>query len=186
MSDLEEAPPVVDLRTLLGEMAGLKMEIRAETQASRALRTTVDEGSAALKAALERAQTQEVQGRRGIARALIDIADRLHAALRSARRPAPRGLFWRRPDPRVEALADGLSMTAARLTEHLGTLGVRAVRAQGCAFDPETMEAVGTVSRGDLADGLVVEEITTGYVDEAGTVRVAQVTVNRAAPLLEE
>lgn len=182
-------PPEVDLRTLLGEMAALKAEIRAETQATRALREDADRRLGRADEEVERARAREVAAQRALeeqrrrtALGWIDLADRIEAALRVAERPAPTGLF-RRPDPRVSALADGLRLTLSVLSDRLQGLGARRVDAKGRAFDPATMEAVTTRHAADRPAGEVLEEIAAGYVEAAGVLRAAQVVVNRSLGL---
>lgn len=175
--------PVVDLRTLLGEMTALKAEVRAETRAARDLRSAHEEASAALRDELHRAAVRE-QGhqrdlratRRRAASGLIDIADRLEAALRSARAPVRRRWLWR--DAPLDGFAEGLEITLERVAQHLADLGVTRIPVAG-RFDPVEMEAVEVASRPDIPDGHVALEIVAGYRDDAGTLRPAQVQVNR-------
>ncbi len=176
----EEQVPVVDLRTLLGEMAALKAEVRAVTVEARAARQGADETSGVLRAELDRAAGREAalrrtadEERRRAAQALIDVADRLGAALRV---PVPRR--WFRPAPET-GLRGGLELTLRGVGERLASLGVTRVPCEGAPFDPETMEALRAVQRDDLPEGTVVEEITAGWRDERGPVRLAQVVVSR-------
>jgi hypothetical protein len=103
----EELLPAVDLRTLLGEMAALKAEVRTVTVEAREARQAGDESARQLRAELERAAEREDahrraadDARRRAARALIDVGDRLEAAVRSARAPVRRRWFARGPSRR--------------------------------------------------------------------------------------
>ena len=180
--------PEVDLRTLLGEMAALKAEVRAQTQAARAVQSGPDTAAEALGRELDRGAAREAalrkqvdDQRRQAALALVDVADRLEATLATARLPAPRGFFVR-ADPRVAAFAEGLELTLRRVARHLGALGVRRVDVERQPFDPQHMEAVGTRCEVRRPDGVVLSEVTAGYTDAAGVVRAAQVIVNRLSP----
>ncbi len=175
----------MDLRTVFGELAGLKSAVRAETEAARELRAESVAACEVLRVELDRASQREHALRRSAdderrrgARALMDLADRLEAAIASARAPV-RLRFYQRPDPRVGALAAGLELTLARTADHLASIGVRRVPSVGRTFDAQLMEAVSTASRADLPDTVVVEEISGGYCDDKGPVRTARVVVNR-------
>ena len=178
--------PEVDLRTLLAEMAALKAEVRAQTQSAREARAESGKALDLLKLEFDRAAARESawatraavdsERRRG-ALLLIDVADRLEVALASVSTPAPRGFFVR-PDPRIGAFVEGLRLTMRRVDESLGRLGVKRVEARSRPFDPQLMEAVGTQWRTDQPEGVVLDEIAAGYVDERGPLRTAQVTVN--------
>lgn len=188
MTDLPSELPAVDLRTLLGEMAALKTEVRAETTAAREVRAELADLVPALRGELERATSREQtlrkaaadERRRGV-RALMDLADRLEATRESLATPVKLG-FLVRADPRVAALREGLDLTLQRLTEHLASAGARRVETKGRAFDAATMEAVEVTHRPDVADGLVVDEVSAGYADEQGPLRFAKVAVNRRDP----
>ncbi len=186
-ANLDDDLPEVDLRTLLGEMAALKAEVRAQTQAARTAQSAPETSAEALGRELDRAATREAalrkqvdDDRRQAALALVDVADRLEATLATARLPAPRGFFVR-ADPRVAAFAEGLELTLRRVVRHLGALGVRRVDVERRPFDPQVMEAVGTRAEVSRPEGVVLSEVTAGYTDATGVVRAAQVIVNRLA-----
>lgn len=187
-TEFDDELPEVDLRTLLGEMAALKAEVRAQTLAARAGQNDTEKSAEALGRALDRAASREAalqkrvdDERRRAALALVDVTDRLEAALATARLPAPRRLFVR-ADPRVGAFAEGLELTLRRTVEHLGALGVRRVEVRSRPFEPQCMEAVGTRHEPGQPEGFVLGEVTAGYTDATGTVRTAQVIVNRTSP----
>ena len=176
--------PSVDLRTLLGEMAALKAEVRAQTSTVREVQAEAVKGTDALRQELERAASREAAQRQAVdderrrsAMALIDLSDRIEAALASVAVPVPRRFFVR-ADPRLGAFAEGLRLTLRRASEHLGGLGVRRVEVVDRDFDPKVMEAVGTQQRADRPNAVVLSEITAGYADARGALRTAQVIVN--------
>lgn len=186
-------PPAVDLATLLGEMAALKTEVRAETRAARDLREHLArtrvalEGELARGAAREerlRADAEELlrEERRRAAQALLAVLDRIEALEGAARRAPARGIWpFRRVDPALAATAEGLGLTAARVIEALAGLGVTRITAVGAPLDPHRMEAVGTASA-PLPDLQVTEELVSGWMEGDRVLRLAQVVVNRAQP----
>lgn len=66
-----------------------------------------------------------------------------------------------------------------QLASWLSQLGVVLIPTQQQMFDPRLMEAVETVADKTLEDGLVVEEILTGYRYQDRVLRPAQVKVVR-------
>ncbi|GMV42570.1 MAG: hypothetical protein AMXMBFR64_42860 [Myxococcales bacterium] len=192
---VELPPPPVDLATLLGEMAALKAEVRAETRASRDIRDRLVVAQAALETEVERAGAREErlradaqadrdEARRRAARALIAVLDRTEALRAAAASARPRGLWpFRRLDPAITALAEGLALNEARLAETLAGLGASRIKTAGQTLDPHRMEAVGTAEVPTLPDLAVVEELVSGWMDGDTVLRTAQVVVNRARPV---
>ena len=189
--------PAVDLRTLLGEMAALKGEVRQHTLAARGGREAVDEGLSELQRRLAGVTRQlasrgdgAADGRRLAAMVLIDVIDRLEPTLQAASRAGQGSWFarWRRPDPSLAAVAEGLRLTLDHLQQRLAELGVRRVATAGQPFDATTMHAVQVVSEPDEAPGAVVRELAAGYRDRAGVLRPARGAVQGSggAPRLTE
>ena len=110
-----------------------------------------------------------------------------------ARQSRRRGLFsWFRRSRRhttdppdhdaltsLNAWLDGLRMSRDRVWALLEEGGVRAIPTVGHPFDPHLHIAVGTVDRGDVAAGLVVEEQRRGYRVGDRVVRFSEVIVAR-------
>lgn len=192
---LDQALMGPDLRTLLGEMAALKREVRTYTEESRQAQGQAErvgfsnEDGPKLHEILEEIQKSKADSGKRAASALIDIADRIAPALRAADVLA---VSIEKGEPlssrAMRSLATGLRMTIERLEAHLAQLGIKPLQAKGRAFEPASMEVVGTVQRPDLPEGRVVEEVTRGYIDSDGSTmaRTAQVVVNKlnGAPVL--
>jgi len=72
-------------------------------------------------------------------------------------------------------------MTAHLFRAKLQSIGVDAIPAAGQPFDPNVAQAVGMVPVSDAArDGIVVEELQTGYTMRGQLLRPAQVRVGRS------
>ncbi len=191
--DALTAPPPVDLRTLLAEMAALRQEVRAETQATRQLREAVEAHSPTTtpppppapttppRLDLERAQED---ARRAQGRALVETLDRLALSLPSAERLATprRRWFKKEADPDALALLDALRLLNRHLRERLLDLGFETMNvAPGDRFDPERMEALGVVEQSDAPADVVTEVVAQGYhTPGQRALRLAQVIVNRS------
>ncbi len=80
----------------------------------------------------------------------------------------------------IEHLLEGVQMTANMFRSKLQTLGVEAIPSLEQPFDPNVQQAVGTVTvqRADR-DGVVVEELQTGYSMNGQLLRPSQVRVGR-------
>lgn len=182
----------VDLRTLLAEMAALKNEVRLQARQFKTALEEVNAQSEALRAQsdrlgreLERAHDQAAQTQRQAERALllgiIDLRDRLQAGADSAARRRPAFLSRLVPGERrfAQSLGAGLALTLQRADELLHTHRVRAIPAAGQPLDPTRMRAVGVESLPGAPDGLVVREITRGFLHGGELLRTAEVIVNK-------
>ncbi len=78
-------------------------------------------------------------------------------------------------------MADTLKVIVKRFDLILEEHGYQYVRTLGRNFDPQFMNAVGTASLPDHADGEVLEEVCGCYMFKEQVYQVAQVTVNVAA-----
>jgi molecular chaperone GrpE len=80
----------------------------------------------------------------------------------------------------VEHLLEGVQMTANLFRSKLQSLGVDPIVTFGQPFDPNLAQAVGAVPVKEASqDGIVVEELQTGYSMEGQLLRPAQVRVGR-------
>jgi molecular chaperone GrpE len=194
--ELNENGPPIDLRTLLGEMAALKSEVRKETETSRELHGSLKEALRSLHGVVDSAQRREAQLREEnsqqrkklefqAAMKLIEVADRLRPALAQAEKLAKTRVRWFRRGFSAEAaaLAEGLRLSLKRLEGELRSYGVERMATQGELFDPHWMQALGTVHMQQRREDEIIEEITAGYRDVDGIIRPAQVVVNRKGEL---
>jgi len=77
-------------------------------------------------------------------------------------------------------LLEGVQMTANLFHSKLKSIGIEAIQTADQPFDPNLEQAVGTVRVEDVRrDGIVVEEVTTGYSMNGQLLRAAQVRVGR-------
>ena len=174
--DADQGEPV-DLRTLLGEMAALKNEVRLE---SRQFKSALDELKSfgeALRAHnerlardLERARAEAAEGQRKAERRLLlgmlDLRDRLQAGTDAAAARRPSALARLVPDETrfARALSEGLTLTLQRLDELLATHRVRPIEALGQPLDPQRMRAVGVEAAPEAPDGVVLREARRGFI----------------------
>jgi molecular chaperone GrpE len=80
----------------------------------------------------------------------------------------------------LEHLLEGVRMTANMFRSKLQAMGVESIQALDQPFDPNLQQAVGTVPVAESGqDGIVVEELLTGYSMNGQLLRPAQVRVGR-------
>ena len=199
---LEEAPPAdeasespdCDLHDLFAEFAALRQEVRLQNrEQSRAGRELVkaaamyetaarlaqrrDEDMAALDHRVSRAAEDRCL------RSVLEIRDALVRGREAAvqLRDRPRGLF-RRPSPGIAGVAEGYELALSRFDRVLSGYGVQLVQTVGQPFDSRTMHAVEARRVERSEDGMVVEELRSGFTRDGEVLRLADVAVNRRRP----
>ena len=184
----------VDLSTLLGEMAGLKTEVKAESrQFKNTLETlgsalaTVQDDNKTLTAELARHDERLEQRQHEITHAMllefIDIYDRLGSGLEALNHYRPvRSLFKRSRDKDIrfiESFKKGQDMTVRRLEQLLQRYHVKPIDCVNKLLDPVTMTAVETGHDPKLQNGIVIEELRKGFLLHDQVLRLAEVKVNK-------
>ena len=99
----------------------------------------------------------------------LDVMDNLQRALDSDSQAGT-----------VEHLREGVRMTANLFRSKLQAMGIDEIPALNQPFDPNLQQAVGTVNVEDPgSDGVVIEEVQSGYCMNGQLLRPAQVRVGR-------
>ena len=195
----ETAPPesqteTSDLYSIFVEVAGLRSEVRTE---SRLVKEALDQfrgvfdmlqaSQATLQQDLDRARSaardQADAALRPLLLDVIDLRDRLLAALASAAAAQPgwAGRLWRRPASGDAAWQEGLRMTLRRLDQVLLDRRVVPMQLAGEAFDPRRARVVGTSADSAAADGTVLQEVRAGFLWDEQVLRTADVIVSKSA-----
>jgi molecular chaperone GrpE len=115
---------------------------------------------------------------------MIDLRDRLLAALNFAQSAQPRRLARLfRPKPADDAgLREGLRLTLRRLDQMLLDRRVVPIDVLGKPFDHREARVVGVSENGAAAPGAVIEEVRGGFTWDSQILRVADVVVSKRAP----
>ena len=131
----------------------------------------IDEEIGRVRARLENDFEQRIDEEcRKIALPFLEVLDNLERAVNAAAKNAS-----------VKHLREGVDMTAHLFRTKLRAIGVEAIPAIGRPFDPNLAQAVGMVSVSNAGhDGIVVEELQTGYTMRGQLLRPAQVRVGQA------
>ncbi len=195
-TDLEQAhgDTQPDLATLLGEMAGLKAEVKAE---SRHFKTTLDtlgealntiqSDNKALSDVLAGHQVQLQQQRDEILRAvlleLVDIYDRLSVGFGVLQSYHPVSSLFSHSKKQdvdfIDAFKQGQTMTLRRFEQLLQRHRVVPIDCAGKMLDPHTMTAVEIAHDAKLDNGIVIEELRKGFLFGDQVLRLAEVKVNK-------
>jgi molecular chaperone GrpE len=87
----------------------------------------------------------------------------------------------RGPDTTADAWREGLRMTLNRFDRVLRERGVVPIDLAGKPFDPRLARAVGTAADAGLENGIVVQEVRSGFLWEGELLRLADVVVNKTS-----
>jgi molecular chaperone GrpE len=181
-----------DLFTVFVELAAVRNEVRTESrlvkEALDQFRTvfgTLQSSHATLEQELKRLQAEARERGQELLRPLLldllDLRDRLDAALRAPAAPASRWLDrWRKPRAEPEHWREGIGITVRRLDRKLAERRVSRIELVGRRFDPRLAHAVGTRQDASVAPGVVVDEVRAGYLWDDELLRIAEVIVNKA------
>jgi len=189
----DTVPARVDLVTLLTELAALNNEVRLEARhikgaldEFRSLATTQDGANRRMGEALEQTRLRADAAARDAERALLleilELRDRLEAALSSIRahRPLPIERFTGGGERFVRSLGEGMEITMRRVDEVLARHGVSPLAVEGRALDPHTMHVAEVEHDPEQPDGVVLTELRKGFVRGDELLRAAEVLANRA------
>jgi molecular chaperone GrpE len=157
-------------------------DARMEEQAARIDELTrayaaLVEDNKAFRQRLERESARVVEAERAsVAQALLEAADDLERALAavSGARDAGGGA--------LASLAEGVRLSLGALHKRIADLGAQKIPVAGLPFDPRLAEAVDAVAVAVAEqDGIVLQEVRSGYRIGERILRPARVRVGRLA-----
>ena len=191
-----------DLNTLLGELTGLKTEVKAESRQfkntldtlSSALDTVQDDNKALsteLAAYTERQVQQQTETMRNMLLEMVDIYDRLSTGVDVLQNYRPVNALFKNSRQQdihfIERFREGQLMTIKRFEQLLQGHQVKAIECVGKLLDPVTMSAVETGEDTKLNNGIVLQELRKGFLYKDQVLRLAEVKVNKTmAGLIHE
>ena len=183
-----------DLTTLFNDLAGLKSEVKAE---SRQFKTTLDSLSEALAtlqadnqtlraelaASAERLEQQRREVQSSMLLDIIDIYDRLSEGYRTLQNYRPIAGLFKHSKPQdvrfIESFGKGQEITLKRFEQWLQRRRVYPIDCVGKLFDAHSMTTLEIGHDPELENGIVLEELRTGFLYEAQILRLAEVKVNK-------
>ena len=179
-----------DWRDLFAELAALRQEIRLQnreqSKAGRELMQAAarhDEAVALMRhrdrdlTAFETRVAHAAENH--CLRSFLEVHDALGRGLEAAERLQERsGWPWRRPRG-VRGVVEGYEIALRRFDRVLARFGVTRIQTIGEVFDARTMHAAEMRKDTRVGDGIVVDELLSGYARDGGVLRLADVAVNR-------
>ncbi|MBF0450897.1 MAG: nucleotide exchange factor GrpE [Candidatus Magnetomorum sp.] len=186
-----------DLYTILCEFSSLRQEIklqnREQHRAIRTLAETLDEyqksselfkdrseGIALLEERIRATSIQDSEKRTVMP--FLDMRDALSRGYASSKRIADNKSLLRPAPKGIESTIEGYEMAIRRFDRALASVDIFPLACKDKLFDPKTMKAVGSKSIEEMSDGMIVEEMLTGFVRKNEVIRFAEVVVNKIRP----
>ena len=179
-----------DLRDLFAEFAALRQEIRLQNReqarAGRELAAAAERYDAATRreergdetlAAFEQRVSRTAEDRCLLE--TLEVRDALVRGRDAAVRLRDRPRLFGRPPRGAAGVVEGYELAIGRFDRMLSRFDVRPVQTVGRPFDSRVMHAVEARRVGRIDDGVVVEELRSGFVRRDDVLRLADVAVNR-------
>jgi len=178
-----------DLHTLLSEFTGLKAEVKAESRQfkntldslSSAL-TTVQDDNKALSEQLAKSVRRQDEAIRTMLLEFIDIYDSLTTGIEVLQNYRPIKTLLkssRKQDINfIKRFEEGQLMMLKRFDQLLQKHQVSTIDCVGKLLDPTKMTAIETSSDKRTENGMVLEQLRTGFLYKNQVLRLAEVKVN--------
>ena len=156
--------------TYVEELMGRLKETERQFQEKK---KQIDEEIGRVRARLETDYERKLDlEKQKLALPFLEVLDNLQRALEAAEKTGS-----------IDNLSQGVQMTAKLFNAKLQAIGVEAIPSLNQPFDPNLAQAVSMVAVTESAkDGVVVEEIQTGYTMQGQLLRPAQVRVGQFKP----
>lgn len=178
------------LRDLFAEFAALRQEIRLQNReqarAGRELAAAAERYDTAVRREERCGETLAAFEKRVAGAAedrclaeTLEVRDALERGREAAVRLNERPGLFRRPPRGAAGVVEGYELAIRRFDRMLSRFDVRRVRTVGRPFDARVMHAVDVRRVERVGDGLVVEELRSGFVRRDDVLRLADVAVNR-------
>ncbi len=182
-----------DLNSLLSELVALKSEVKAE---SRQFKNTLDTLSSALDTlqddnkrlskeldeSTQRLELHKDDFSKTMLLELVNIYDRLSDGMDILQAYQPvKSIFRSSREQDIKFIgkfSQGQRMTLSYFDQLFKRYQVRKIDCIGERFDPTTMNATETISDKRTDDGVVLEELRTGFLYKNNVLRLAEVKVN--------
>ena len=139
------------------------IQAEPEQESDRVRRLMADFDNFRKRANKEIGQARQ-KGRRDAVEKLLPVYDSLTMGLLSIKADDP--------------VRGGMMGVVQQLLNSFEELGLQKLQTKGEPFNPTLHEAIANLPSNDLAEGLIIEESRSGFEDELGLLRPAQVVVS--------
>ncbi|MCK5877396.1 MAG: nucleotide exchange factor GrpE [Candidatus Marithrix sp.] len=181
-----------DLFSLFTELAALRNEVKIESrQVKNSLElfketfTTIQDSHKQISFELERCRdsqaTQHHETTRTVLLTFLEIYDRIKTGLTvlNAYELPNQQFFRKREINLIQSLQEGQSMTLRRFEQVLEEYQVHSIEVLNQTLNPHCMRAIEISQQPDIKNGIVTEELRTGFMWENEVLRPAEVKVNK-------
>ncbi|MFO8085911.1 MAG: nucleotide exchange factor GrpE [Desulfobacterales bacterium] len=179
-----------DLFTLLSEFSALRQEIRVQNRQQAKSLSNIEDAAIVFQdaAQLFKSKSQQLDMfhenirlacEKQSAVNFFDVRDALvrgKSAIekivenKSLFRPLPKGM---------DGVMEGYEMAIRRMDKALAALNIQPVKTVGEPFDPKTMKAIGKKAGSELGSGIVIEEVSGGFIRNDEIIKTAHVIVTQ-------
>ncbi len=181
-------PDSCDLFTLLSEFSALRQEIRLQNRHLTKSKTTMDDVLPILQdsAQLFKAKSHQLDLMHEKIRLscekktvthFFDVRDALVRG-KSALKKIVENKTFLRPLPKgIDGALEGYEMAIRRMDKALLALNVQPIETVGRPFDPKTMKAIDKKKQSGVDTGIVIEEVSGGFIRGDEILKTAHVIV---------
>jgi len=186
----ENRPPEPDLRDLLAEFTALRQEMRIQndeqSKAGRELGQAAERYDSALALLRKREETLDNcasdiarQAENACLLSFLDFNDRMLHGRETAQTISQQRSLLRKPPRGISGLVEGYDRAIDQFQATMEKFKVVKIETVGCLFNGKCMQAIETRHDTSVKDGVVVDELLSGYMRDDDILRVAEVAVNR-------
>ncbi|MBE9563061.1 MAG: nucleotide exchange factor GrpE, partial [Proteobacteria bacterium] len=181
-----------DLFSLFTELAALRNEVKLESrQVKNSLElfkdtfATMQDSHKQISSELERCRESQTTQHREITRTMLleflEIYDRIKAGIivLNAYKTPTWQYFCKQEINLIHGLQEGQSMTLRRFEQLLEKYQVQPIKVLDQPVNPHCMQVIEISHLANVGNGIVVEELRTGFMWENEVLRSAEVKVNK-------
>lgn len=177
-----------DMFTLLSEFSALRQEIRFQNREQSRAMGSADKLVSGMREAAEmfKHKSREIESLEENIRLscekrasipYFDVRDALLRGKDAAEAMVANKSFFRPLPKGLEGVLEGYQMAIRRMDKALANFNIQAVETVGKPFDAKFMKAIGKKESPGTESGVVVEEVSGGFVRKDETLRTARVIV---------
>ncbi len=177
-----------DLFTLLSEFSALRQEIKFQNREQSRAMGNIDELIAGMREAAEmfKVKSREIESleenirlscEKRASMPYFDVRDALARGRVAAEAVMSKKSFFRPLPQGMEGIMEGYEMAIRRMDKALANSGIEAVQTVGKPFDAKLMTAIGKKESPGTESGVVIEEVSGGFVRKDEILRTARVIV---------
>jgi molecular chaperone GrpE len=191
-NQIDDITPQTDLFSLFTELAALRNEVKIESrQVKNSLDLfkevfeTVQISNKNIGSELERCREEQVSKRREVIRtmllAFLEIYDRIEVGMKVLKTyESPTWQYFCKSEINlIKSLQEGQSITLRRFEQLFKEYQVKPIKALAQSLNPHCMRVMEIDHLSNIGNGIVTEELRTGFMWEDEILRPSEVKVNK-------